>query len=193
MLLSEQVSIGYSLSPPVKHSLDEGIVPVVLAGRFLRNLTSRGFFWLPGVKHTKDGQRGGADIVACCDGYLVFAECKTLVDIPSDAAVWAKVVDQFLELANVAIACGGDLVVLAAQIDKYPDDVSHRIEESLKDQIPYILLDASDLESGHRTIEAGRWLTVTDLLPEEFPESPRLREGGAREMNFGHMKFTKGG
>lgn len=193
VLLSERVPIGYSLSPPVKHSLDEGIVPVVLAGRFLRNLTSRGFFWLPGVKYTKDGQRGDADIVACCDGHLVFAECKTLVDTPSDAAVWTKVVDQFLELANLAIACGGDLVVLAAQVDNYPDEVVQRIEDVLKDQISYILLDASDLASGHRKLEGGRWLSMSDLLPEEFPESPRVREGGPREMNFGYMKFTKGG
>ena len=193
VLLSEKVPIGYSLSPPVQRSLNEGIVPIVLAGRFLRSLTSRGFFWLPGVKYIKDGQGGDADIVACCDGYLVFAECKTLVDTPSDAAVWTKVVDQFLELARVAIDCDGNLVVLAAQVETFPEDVVRRIEDSLKGRITYILLDASDLADGHRTIEGGRWLSMTDLLAEEFPESPRLREGGAREMNWGYMKFTKGG
>lgn len=192
VLLSEKVPIGYSLSPPVKHSLEEGIVPVVLAGRFLRNMTSHGFFWLPGVKFTKAGVGGDADIVACCDGHLVFAECKTLAEISSDAAVWTKVVDQFLELANVAIDCGGDVVMLATLVSTYPEDVVRQIDASLTGRIPFALLDASDLTSGHRNSDAGGWFSMSDLLPVEFPDQRRQREGAPREMKLGYMKYTKG-
>ena len=42
MLLPERPCIAYSLASPVKRAMDEGVVPVVLAGRFLRNMTNRG-------------------------------------------------------------------------------------------------------------------------------------------------------
>jgi len=71
-----KVPMGYSLHRLVGHAIREGIVPVVLAGRFLKNMTHDGFFWLPGVKYEWDGENGDLDIVACCDGNIVVGECR---------------------------------------------------------------------------------------------------------------------
>lgn len=96
ILLPERIRIGYSLLKAVGHSLNEGIVPVVLAGRFLLNMTSRGFFWLPGVKYSKGEVRGDVDLLACCDGLVILGECKSLSGTPEDADLWTKVTEQFL-------------------------------------------------------------------------------------------------
>jgi hypothetical protein len=72
--------------PPLTHILTdkaarpafavrEGIVPVLPARRFLSNWTNTGLFWLPGMKFRH--QHGDVDLLACCDGRLVFCECKT--------------------------------------------------------------------------------------------------------------------
>ncbi|MDZ7618508.1 MAG: hypothetical protein U1E05_16010, partial [Patescibacteria group bacterium] len=188
MLLPERSCIAYSLAPPVKHAMDEGIVPVVLAGRFLRNMTTRGFFWLPGVKF----KRGDVDIIACCDGHPVFVECKTLAGMPDKADVWGTVVDQFLDLAEVAIRCRASLVVLACKIQRYSDEVHQQIDGRLKNRIPYLLLDRNDLENGHRKVEERGWLSLSDVMPVVFPEARIDREGEAREIRFGAMTHTKG-
>src|SRR5262249_37239684 len=65
LTLHESVPIGYSLDRTVSLALEEGIVPVVLAGRFLRNMTNRGFFWLPGVKFRMGEKQGDIDLLAC--------------------------------------------------------------------------------------------------------------------------------
>lgn len=192
MLLPERPCIAYSLAPPVKHAMDEGVVPVVLAGRFLRNMTNRGFFWLPGVKFKCGDNRGDADIIACCDGHLVFAECKTLNEIPDEAGVWDEVVEQFLRLAEVATHCHADLVVLACQIDRYPDWLRHQIDDHIKNHIPHVLLNRNDLETGHRTVEKGRWLSISDLMPVAFPERQTEQEGEVRHIRVGAMTYTKG-
>lgn len=193
VLLPEHVPIGYSLSRPVRHSVREGIIPVVLTGRFLRNLTNHSFFWLPGVKIKKGEKGGDADVVASCDGHLVFAECKRLVGVAPDANVWTEVAAQFLELAEVAIECRGDLVVLAAQADSIPDHVRKTVENSLRGRIAYEILNGADLEKGHRNVDKGPWTTIPDLLPTGFPEVRGTRTGGPREMKVGIGKFTKGG
>jgi len=191
VLLPERLRIAYSLTPSVKHAIEEGFIPVVLAGRFLRNLTSKGFFWLPGVKYRNDDDHGDVDILACCDGHLVFGEGKTLAQVPSDAGVWESVRTQLLDLADVAVKCEADLVVLASQVERYPDEFVQDVDEALKDRIPYLLLDSSDLDAGHRKLEKGRWLSLHDLLRSEYPETTVKREGGPRRIHFGSRTYTR--
>lgn len=192
MLLPERPCIAYALTPPVAHSIDEGIVPVVLTGRFLHNMTNQGFFWLPGAKFKRGEDGGDADVIACCDGYLVFAECKTLSEIPGGAEVWEDVVTQFLQLAEVAMRCRADLAVLACRVGQYPDNVRQQVDDRLKNQIPYILLDRNDLETGHRRTEDGMRLQIPDLVSHEFPESRTEQKGKPRQIRFSAMTYTKG-
>ena len=76
--IPEFLIVEYQLHPILETSLNQGLTPVALTGNFLRNLTHRGFRWLPGLKYTLQGVSGDIDVVASCDGHLVLAECKTL-------------------------------------------------------------------------------------------------------------------
>ena len=107
--------IGYTLHRAVRHAIKEGIIPVVLTGRFLQNMTNDGFLWLPGVKYQIRAQQGDIDILACCDGRLVFCECKMLKETSFDSSLSEKIVDQFLKTANLAKKCGANLAVLSAK------------------------------------------------------------------------------
>jgi DNA-directed RNA polymerase subunit RPC12/RpoP len=188
--LPERVRVGYSLDRPVEHALKEGIMPIVLAGRFLRNMTSRGFFWIPGVKYSKGGADGDIDFLACCDGLLVFGEAKTA---PRKPDVWREATDQFFRLASVARECNAALVVFAAQVSEFPDDVASRIETELSGKIPFLLLKNQDLEIGYRKTQNGGpmdRLTFGDLIADEFPEKAIQRTSGPRQIGLGWGLYT---
>lgn len=192
--MKASTKIGYSLVRSVRHSLSEGLEPVVLAGRFLRNLSNRGFFWLPGLKYKKGELRGDIDIVACCDGHVVFVECKRLAQVTADTSTWPGVTKKFFELADVAVACHASLVVLAAQVVDFPETVKEEIHAKLSGRIPFLLLNNQDLESGHRSMNNEKewlWMSIQNVLPKESPESPNEGRSGTREMMIGGGHFTK--
>src|SRR5262249_26325456 len=192
--LPATVPIGYTLQRAVAHSVQEGIIPVAQTGRFLENMTNQGFFWLPGVKYKIGNQPGDLDLLACCDNYLVFCECKCLEKTPADAQVWDDVVDQFLETARIAKLCNGNLAVLASRTSAYPQPVMDRIKAELGSSIPYVLLDKNDLEKGYRSVQEEtleRHLAFYDLLPVPFPEKPRDRTGKPRTINMGWGVYTQ--
>lgn len=189
--IGEYTRIGYALNRSVRHSFDEGIVPVVLTGRFLRNLTDKGFFWLPGMKYSSNDTGGDIDLVACCDGHIVFGECKTM---PQHPQMWDRITDQFLTMADVAIKCEASIAVLSAQVESFPSNVQERIGNELDAKISYLLLNNDDLQRGNRKIErknAVPWLRLDDLLPTKFPERPSPARAGPRTINFGWAVYTK--
>jgi len=193
--LSEQVPLGYSLHRTVRHALKEGIVPVVLTVCFLRNMAHSGFLWLPGVKYKVGDKVGDIDILACCDGHLVFCECKRLASAGPGDKVWNGVVSQFLETARVARLCGGSLAVLASQVSRYPQDVQNRIRDGIGTNIPYLLLDRHDLERGFREVvqrEPARFLGLHDLIPEPFPEVVQRPPERRQTINMDFAIYTHG-
>lgn len=174
--LPAQVPIGYTLHRAVEHAVREGIIPVVLTGRFLRNMSDSGFLWLPGVKYELGGTKGDIDVLACCDGHLVLCECKDLSRALEEKINWDEIVDQFLVLVDVAKRCQGSLAVLAAQVTEYPPRVAERIAAAVGTSIPYLLLTKSELEEGCRKVDDGgltRRVGLRDLLPTPFPERAR--------------------
>jgi hypothetical protein len=194
LVLDRPVPFGYAVHKTVGLAMREGIVPVVLTGRFLKNMSNRGFLWLPGVKYRWGQKSGDIDLLASCDGELIFCECKRLQGIPTGASVWNEVVSQFLETAVVAKQCGGSLVVLAAQVDEFPSEVRERIEQELMPAMPHLLLDRLDLEKGHRTVEeenSKRHMRLRDLIPVPFPEVPRRLDDKPRTIDFGWSVFTR--
>ncbi len=193
--LPASVPIGYTLPRPVSLAIREGIVPVTLTGWFLRRMTRRGFFWLPGVKYECGGRKGDIDVLACCDGLLVFCECKCLEQTADESGAWDRVVDQFLETAAVARACKAGLVVLASQVAEYPREVRERIARELGDSIGHLLLDRSDLERGTRDVGDGvarRPLAMGDFIRDPFPERQQSKGGKPRSINFGWAMFSRG-
>jgi hypothetical protein len=192
--LPESVPLGYALHRTVRLAVREGIVPVVLTGRFLRNMTNNGFFWVPGVKYQIGDQPGDIDLLACCDGYFVFCECKQLDATPAGTKVWGEVVAQFLETAVVAKRCGANLVVLAALVNDYPSDVRDRITADLGSSIPHLLLAKQDLETGRRDVQDRghtRPMRFYDVLPIPFPERPREPTDKPRTINMGWGIYTR--
>lgn len=191
--LPAAVPIGYRLQGPVARAIQEGIVPVIQTGRFLKGMTNQGFLWLPGVKYKIGDQAGDLDLMACCDGQLVFCECKNLDGTPADAKLWTEVVAQFLETARIAKLCGGSLAVLACKTATYPQDVVDRVAAELGTSIPYLLLTKDDLDKGYRPVKEDtltRHLMLYDLLPIPFPEKPRDRTGKPRTINLGWGVYT---
>lgn len=192
--LPTKVPLGYKLHQAVQHAVSEGIIPVVLTGRFLYNLSHFGFLWLPGVKYRRQNQLGDIDLLACCDGHLVFCECKQLSNTPPDAKVWTQVVNQFLETVEIAKLCGGSLVVLASQVIEYPPDVQKKINDAVQDSIPILLLTKSDLDKGYREIiladEPKKTLWLDDLIPIKFPEREKPTIKMSRTIDYGCMIYT---
>ncbi|MCH7604237.1 MAG: hypothetical protein IIB54_15890 [Planctomycetes bacterium] len=147
------------------------------------------------MKYNRGDTAGDIDVFACCDGELIFAECKTLADISDDSTSWKPITEQFLELAELAIELRIGAVLLAAQVDRYPDDVKQDINDRLGNRIPHLLLDRSDLEAGHRIVkqEPDRRMQLLDFLSNPFPEAPlERRTSGDRTIDFGYMVYKRG-
>jgi hypothetical protein len=186
--LPANVPVTYQLHRAVQHAVSEGLVPVVLTGRFLKNLSHSGFFWLPGAKYRVGSQVGDIDLLACCDGRIVFAECKRLEGTPPDTKVWQDVESQFIETAKTATRCGASLAVLAARVTDFPQTTKDRLAAAIGSSVPYLLLTAADLDKGTRiTEQAGHrvWLSLSDLIPEAFPERRRTPTGRSRTIVMG--------
>jgi hypothetical protein len=189
--LPEKVPLAYSLDDAVRHAMSEGVVPVVLTGRFLQNMTNKGFFWLPGMKYQHGSESGDIDLLACCDGLLVFCECKTRSKLNEETIQeinWDGIVDQFVVLSNTAEKCKADVVVLASLVNEYPAAVRERVKAVIGNRIQYLLLDKKDLENGFRKLPAegklGR-LTLHHLMRNPFPEKPRQRSPKPHSIQFG--------
>ena len=163
---------------------------MALTGNFLRNLTNRGFLWLPGLKYTYDRVDGDLDIVASCDGHLVFAECKLRDQSDADKIEWSKILNQVRSMAVIGRVCKADLIVFAALIDNYPKHFRDDVSRIAGNDLPIEILNREDLEKGRRWIKGrivavGRPLCLRDLIPDRFPEErmpkfdePRVVESG---------------
>jgi hypothetical protein len=189
--LPGNAEVGYRLNPLISRALDEGIGPVVLAGRFLYRLTRTGFMWLPGVKGTVGGQQFDIDIVASCDGHLVFAECKTLEDLPLQSGSWDDVNGQLSRTADFARALGAELVVLASRADMYPPTLVESAKENSGEAVAVVLLNRTDLEAGRRKRlvrimgeETERDVMIEDLLPQRTGVATK-RDGAPRPRVYG--------
>lgn len=191
--LPSSVPVGYSLHRAARHAIKEGIIPVVLTGRFLRGMTSQGFFWLPGVEYRKGSQESDIDVVASCDGHLGFCECKLLEETLPRAQVWERVVVKFLELAAIAKTCQGSFVVLASMVKDYPRDVEERIKTELDGSIPWLLLNRHDLEKGYRNVGGGspERVRLHHLIPEPFPERPGQVTDKPRTIVMGGVLYGR--
>ena len=144
------------------------------------------------MKYKKNQVPGDADIIACCDGRLVFAECKSLAGVSDDSPVWDTVFSQFLELSQIAVDCRAAVIVLAAQVAKFPSRICERVDSELRPRIPCLLLNEEDLRTGHRRSEQGGWLFIDTFDQPEFVETRIEREGGSRTIQFGAVTYTTG-
>jgi hypothetical protein len=185
--IPESMVVEYQLQPILEAALSQGLMPVALTGRFLQNLTHRGFLWLPGLKYSHGGVGGDIDIVASCDGQLVLVECKTREKSDPSSIEWPNIVDQVRSLVAVGRASKASFVVLASLIDDYPKSIRDEIESAGDTNLPVYLFTKDDLESGHRWVKQepftiDRPMSLADLIPPGFPEVTRPPFKETREI-----------
>ena len=150
--------------------------------------------WLPGVKYKCLEARGDIDLVACCDGALVFGECKDLSATSADAPVWDSAIAQFKVTCGIASRCGADLVVFATLAKTISPDVAERLRNCADGKIPVLLLGGADLEGGRREILRGGsadFLTLSDLLSRSQTVEQDQRGTGERVIECGMFRSTR--
>jgi hypothetical protein len=194
----QSVRIGYALNPLVNRAINQGIVPVVLTIRFLKNLTSRGFSFLPGVKGRCPLGAYDFDVFASCDGILAVAECKTMGATPPGTSVWKEAIKQFDRLAAAARRCGAPIAVFASQADAYPRHVATRLRAMASEDLSILLLNRHDLEQGHTQFESReghkRRLTLHDVIPAPSSNRrTRKRRKAPRIVRFGGVTQSSRG
>ncbi len=185
--LPPKLTMGYSLHRAIAHALGEGIVPVLLTGRFLRRLTRDGFFWIPGVKFQWDQKAGDLDLIACCDGYIVVGECKTLDETPPDTGFWQMILNQFATTIEVGKAVKATAAVLAVMADSFPAGFQEKVDQLTGPSMRSLLLNKADLKRGYRDVSVpGESLTnrlsMGDLVVDPMPERPRSTKSEPREV-----------
>jgi len=190
LYLKEKVELGYELNELVALSIREGIIPVILTGRFLHNLTSNSFLWLPGVKCSIGDINTDLDIFASCDGYLVTAECKELSETKKDALVWNRILDDLHDPIEISAAVGVDLFVFSAMTKNIPDDFIKQLDKLVNNRMITLYLNKNDLEKGYRKKHIGkdsdRYLSIDDLIRQDLLKRniKKRKRKGARIVTF---------
>ena len=183
--LGDKVILGYELNELIALAINEGIIAVVLTGRFLYNLTSKGFMWLPGVKCSADGLTGDLDIFASCDGELVAAECKCRTIYPTEPKARRELCEQVVGSVQLAKKAGVRIFVIAARWENFPERFCKEVRRAAGNDMAVNFLDRRDLETGRRSIPWGkkndRYISIHDFLPpirrekKATPKKPRKR------------------
>jgi hypothetical protein len=165
----------------------------------LKSLTRFGFLWLPGLKYTHNGTLGDLDIVASCDGHLVFAECKNLEATSIEKVPWDDLFSQLQRVADIASVCEAKMIVFASLIETYPQHFDTRVQGLRKSGLEVLLLNKKDLDKGYRQKDNTRvanlqLFKIDDFIRDEpigvplpvFNE-PRVVETNAFVESFGSV------
>ena len=187
--LGHKFQLGYELNELVGLSIREGIIPVILTGRFLYNLTNKGFFWLPGIRYSRGSMQSDFDILACCDGYFIAAECKTLIETGTESGIWTKLADQVKIRVDLGKICGIETLIIAAMCKEFPKDFKSEVLKMTDQNISVFFLNKDDLLEGHRRVPSGgqqrRLMRINDILPPKtFPSEKKRRKRGKRFVSF---------
>lgn len=190
LTLTDKMEIGYLLNPLLNKAIMEGAIPVILTLQFLGNLTSSGFMYLPGFKGALDQGHFDIDIIAACDGVLVFCECKSLGEKNPSKKVWREIKDQFEHLIEKARKFKAQIAILSSLTKEYPAMIKELVKKYSDESLSVVLLDKDDLEKGIR------WQTILDEETEsKYPLSirgflPQQKEN--RKKRKGNRKIICG-
>jgi hypothetical protein len=186
--IPDKVDVGYELNELVRLSIDEGIRPVVLTARFLRNLSNDGFFWIPGMKIDNNSIETDLDIVACLDGYLVAVECKSLENASDDSNFWEdKILQQLQKPIDAVKKCGFDFFFVSTLNSNIPEIFKREVKRLAGDTLKVEFLTKNDLENGYRYIqdtdENKILFRMLDLLNPNWRRTP-TKEKNPRTISF---------
>ena len=180
----DKVTLGYELNPLIRLALDEGMRPVILTARFLRNLTRHGFLMYPGVKLKKPTQETDIDICAIGDEILIAGECKNLGDFKKGRKIlWEEILSQITLPIKVAKSCGFRVFFIASLTERYSKSFQNKVVKLAGDSLKLLFLTKGDLEIGRRKYndEEGheRTLNLYDVLN---PRKPFRRSKNKRKI-----------
>ncbi|MFC2155142.1 hypothetical protein ACFLRB_01450 [Acidobacteriota bacterium] len=211
LTLTDKIEIGYLLNPLIRMAIREGAIPVILTLQFLNNLTRSGFMYLPGFKGELGQGNFDIDIIAGCDGELVFCECKDLNKKNSSKMVWGEIKDQFEQLIQRAKKHKARIAILSSLTQKYPASIKELVKKYSDESLSVVLLDQGDLEKGRRwqkmaiqdqeDFEKGRGsqtildeetefkypLSIRDFLPRQKQKKNRKKRKGRRQISYGNF------
>lgn len=148
-----QLDFAYRLNQHFIEGLNEGAAAVLLAALYLSEGYQSGFNWQTGLLFERDGQTVDIDLIAECNGALVFAECKN--DLKGD------VIDQLRWGVGVARRCNAGMYVFAVlQEQALPQSLIDFVEEARQanpGQCPTRLVTRNEL------LGLGEKLTLQEL------------------------------
>lgn len=173
----DRVLLGYELNPLVSLAVAEGVRPVVLTARFLRNLTSDGFLMYPGAKLNKGSEEIDIDICAIGDEALIAGECKTLNEFKKDSKVlWDEILSQLTRPIEVAKACEFRVFFVSSLTEEYPKHFQDKVIKLAGASLKTLFLARNDLDQGKRefTDAEGHKHTLTLNLLLHPPKPFRL-------------------
>lgn len=152
--IKNAIQVGYRINPLVHLAINEGIRPVLLTARFIRNLTSDGCIWYLGAKIEKEEKSTDLDLLAIADGSLIVGECKSLeFNQGTQGAIWKRLTEQLATPIDVAKELGARVFVLSSLVERYPKTFQDQLKRLAGDSIVLLLLTKSDLETGSRQIK----------------------------------------
>ena len=148
-----------------------------------------GFFWLPGMKCSRASIQSDFDILACCDGHFIAAECKTLIESGTESGTWAKLAGQVKIQRDLGRICGIQTLIVAAMCKEFPEHFKSEMLKMADRNMTVFLLNKDDLLEGHRRVpysgQQRRLMRVKDILPPEtFPSRKKRRKKGKRFVSF---------
>jgi len=185
--LGDKLQLGYELNELIVLSIREGIIPVVLTARFLSNLTSRGFIFLPGVKCLIGPLKADFDILAICDGHLVAAECKSLENTNNQSNVWKEIEGQLKKSIDLGRTCQIETLIVAGMCEKFPEEFKKNVTDLAGKGMGVLFLNNEDLQKGNRRISSrgrqSRLLRIEDILPSfRRPKKKGRKKKGGRTV-----------
>lgn len=185
----DSVKVGYEMNPLVKLSLDEGVRPVILTARFIKNLTSHGCISYLGSKLERDNNKTDIDLLIIADGKLVVGECKNLdKSMGSRNPVWKNLSNQLIQPINIAKELGADVFFVSSLVEEYPKSFQRKLKMLVGNSMNLLLLRSEDLILGRKEyidIDGHKHtLSLHDLLNIKSRISRRKKKKNTRSMWF---------
>jgi len=190
----DKLEIGYQLNPLVYKAFEEGIRPVALTLQVLQKSVHSGFEYMPGFKGSYNSKGFDIDIIASCDGELVFCECKNMAGASIKAKGWIKIREQLETLIEKAALCGAKSVVLASLTDKYPKLITDVAKKKSSSELRVVLLNKEALLRGYVKSKLGGMEECHASFTEAFLphiRDKRRKRKGERTISFGSMVESK--
>ena len=191
---SIEAPFQYRLNELVARGVDQGSLPVILTLLFLARLCRDSFLYVSGIiVQSKTETENDIDILAACDGELVFVECKDLREF-AQPQIRKEFVNQLNNTIKIALQINVPIVLLSTLLQQIPENLKSQVDDwnrKYKGRLAVHILTISELERGFISIadphnaNRPRNAVLHDLMPKRtVREDGWIKEPGGRMMFF---------